>query len=112
MISHSRRAQASGFTPITSAEIPINGFREPSRHANLEPLVWTTLISSTAGIAIAGGFQAIIGYGCATALFGNGETRDFFMKEAMRASLDGLNSEDIAQRAVSLRSVIHDGSCG
>ena len=74
--------------------------KEPDRRANLEPLIWTTLVSATAGLGTAVVVQFATGYATATALFGNGETRDFFVREAMRASLDGLSSVDIARRAV------------
>jgi hypothetical protein len=76
------------------------GAKEPDRRADLEPLIWTTLISATAGVGTAVAVQFAIGYGTATALFGNGETRGFFVREGMRASLDGLSFDDIARRAV------------
>ena len=73
--------------------------KNPTRHANLESLVWTTLISASAGVGAAVAIQTFTGYGTATALFGNGETRDYFVREVMRASVDGLSAENIASRA-------------
>ena len=77
----------------------VSNTKDPSRHAHLETLVWTTLISATAGVAAAAACQAVTGYTAATALFGNGEIRDYFVREVMRASIDRLSTDDIASRA-------------
>ena len=73
--------------------------KDSSRRANLEPLIWTCVLSTTVGVAAATAVQAFVGYSTATVLFGNGEARDYFVREAMRASTDGLSAQDISQRA-------------
>ena len=43
--------------------------------------------------------QAAVGYAASTALFGNGEIRDSFLKEAMRSSINGLTADELSRRA-------------
>lgn len=74
--------------------------KDPSRRANLEPLIWTVVVSATAGVAAAAAVQIATSYSFATALFGNGETRNFFVKQALLATTDDLSIDDIARRAV------------
>ncbi len=77
----------------------------PDGHAELEPLVWTFALSATAGFIGVSTLQALLGYGLSTALYGTGESRAFFLQEAMRASVAEVDPDIIARRAVIAKSL-------
>jgi len=72
---------------------------DPSRRAELEPMVWIYALTATAGIAAVSALQAGVGYGLATVLYGNGEGRKMFLQEAMRNTVTDLSPEIIKRRA-------------
>ena len=71
---------------------------DPSRRGELEPMIWTYVVSGTLGLVAVSLVQGITGYALSTMLFGSGEERTLFLKEAMRSSIEGLSSEQISTR--------------
>jgi RsiW-degrading membrane proteinase PrsW (M82 family) len=72
---------------------------DPSRRGNPGAIISTLCLSGTVGVATAAASQVIIGYSAAAILFGNGDTRDYFVRGVLLASVDGLSPEDVARRA-------------
>ena len=76
----------------------------PSRRAQLEPLVWTYALSTTVGVAAVSAVQAGVGYTLTTLFYGTGEARSLIINEAMRNTTAGLSAETILQRAEIAKS--------
>lgn len=77
---------------------------DPSRRGEMEPMVWTYAISGTLGIGAVAILQVVTGLGLSTILFGSGERRAFFLKEAMRSTVDGLTEDELSRRAAMAHS--------
>lgn len=75
------------------------------QRADLEPLVWTYLLSATVGVASVSGMQGVVGYVLSTLFYGTGEARSRFLKEVMRTSVAGLDSETLLYRAATANSL-------
>ncbi|KAK3719078.1 hypothetical protein LTR37_004642 [Vermiconidia calcicola] len=72
---------------------------EPSRRGKLEPMVWTFATAGTLGLEAMAVIQAAVGYAICTLIFGNGETRSYFLEEVGRSSIAGLTDDELAHRA-------------
>ncbi|PVH78004.1 hypothetical protein DL98DRAFT_462956 [Cadophora sp. DSE1049] len=72
----------------------------PTRHAELEPLIWTGLATGTLGLASAATVQILILKGALRSIFcGNRPLAREFFKEFQRTSIDGLTTSELASRA-------------
>ena len=73
----------------------------PSRHAELEPLIWTYVAAGTVGLVAVMLVQMAICSAASTILFigSDDKTKDEFWTEFARSSIDGLSTDEIARRA-------------
>ncbi|RHZ67351.1 uncharacterized protein CDV56_108983 [Aspergillus thermomutatus] len=71
----------------------------PSRHAELEPLLWTFTLSGTLGLAAAAAVQMGICQAMSAVLFSSDELRTEFWTEFGRTTIAGLIEEQLGRRA-------------
>ena len=73
----------------------------PSRRAELEPLIWTYAAAGTVGLVAVMLVQMAICSAASTILFigSDGKMKDEFWTEFARSSIDGLSTDELAHRA-------------
>ena len=79
----------------------ISNDANPSRHAELEPLIRTYVAAGTLGLVAVMLVQTTICSVASTILFigSNDKTKDEFWTELARSSIDGLSTDELARRA-------------
>ena len=70
----------------------------PSRRADLEPLIWTYATAGTLGLFLVMLLQLAICSAASNLLFGSGQARNDFWTEFGRGNIDGLTPREITRR--------------
>lgn len=71
----------------------------PARRGALEPMVWIYASCGTLGLAAVAVVQTIAGYATTFLLFGPSQSREDFVTEALRSTVDDLTPSQLARRA-------------